>query len=114
MTLEELGLRFKKQYSNRYIVKDSCGNIIPYRHPDLYEFAEKAYSKGEDFFYANPADPKIPNGKQVLAEPEYDFVLYKNLTEEEFTSLFGEYDEGKHLAALVKSLIDDTKEIKEK
>lgn len=94
MTLEELKKKFRKVCTNRLHSTKPDGSMQWYRHPDLYKFSKEAYEKGEVFFYTEPEDPERPNGNQKLCEPKYEYVLDEGLTEEEFVSLFGPYEEG--------------------
>lgn len=87
--LDDLKLLMKCRIANEYPVIDAKGHRQWYRHPDLDEFSEEAFEKGQRFFYAKPANEKDPYGKQILCEPEYEYVLKRPLTKEEFDNLFG-------------------------
>lgn len=86
---DDLKLLLRRRIPNEYPVIDSKGKRQWYRHPDLDKFSKEAYEKGQEFFYAKPADKNNPDGKQVLCEPEYEYVLKRPLTKEEFDNLFG-------------------------
>ena len=88
-----LKCRITNEYLAGYSVINDKGKRQQYRHPDLDEFSKEAYGKGQEFFYAKPANKNDPYGKQVLCEPEYEYVLKRPLTKEEFDNLFGMYNE---------------------
>ncbi len=88
-SFDDLKLLLKYRIPNEYPVIDSKGKRQWYRHPDLDEFSKEAYEKGQEFFYAKPANENDPYGKQVLCEPEYEYVLKRPLIKEEFDNLFG-------------------------
>lgn len=88
-SLDDLKRLFGCRIINKHPTIDSNGNRQWYMHPDLDEFSKQAYEKGQRFFYAKSADKNNPYGKQVLCEPEYDYVLKRPLTKEEFNNLFG-------------------------
>ncbi len=88
-SLDDLKLLLRRRIPNEYLVIDDKGKKQWYRHPDLDEFSKEAYEKGQEFFYAKPANKNDPYGKQVLCEPEYEYVLKRPLTKEEFDNLFG-------------------------
>lgn len=85
-SFDDLKLLLKCRITNEYLAGYS-GQW--YRHPDLDKFSKEAYEKGQRFFYAKPANENDPYGKQVLCEPEYEYVLKRPLTKEEFDNLFG-------------------------
>lgn len=55
-----------------------------YRRGDLTQWAEKAFHKGENYFYHEPVNSKEPYGAQRLCEPKFVYKLKNNLTEDEF------------------------------
>lgn len=86
---DDLKRLLRRRTTNECIVTDDKGKRQWYRHPDLDEFSKQAYEKGQEYFYVKPADKNAPYGKQVLCEPEYEYVLKRPLTKEEFDNLFG-------------------------
>lgn len=86
---DDLKRLLRRRTTNECIVTDDKGNRQWYRHPDLDEFSKQAYEKGQEYFYVKPANKNDPYGKQVLCEPEYEYVLKRPLTKEEFDNLFG-------------------------
>lgn len=86
---DDLKRLLRRRTTNECIVTDDKGKRQWYRHPDLDEFSKQAYEKGQEYFYVKPADKNDPYGKQVLCEPEYEYVLKRPLTKEEFDNLFG-------------------------
>lgn len=63
------------------------GKAMIYGSSDLTRMAKAAYDRGEDYFYCKPADPDRPYGALVECGPEYEYVLLRPLTEEEYNSL---------------------------
>lgn len=91
-SFDDLKLLLKCRITNEYygcLAVDDKGKRQQYRHPDLDKFSKDAYEKGQLFFYAKLADKNDIYGKQVLCEPEYEYVLKRPLTKEEFDNLFG-------------------------
>lgn len=88
-SFDDLKRLLRCRITNEYPVIDDKGKRQWYRHPDLDEFSKQAYEKGQKYFYAKPADKNDIYGKQVLCEPEYEYVLKRPLTKEEFDNLFG-------------------------
>lgn len=88
-SFDDLKRLLRRRTTNECIVTDDKGKRQWYRHPDLDEFSKQAYEKGQECFYVKPADKNDPYGKQVLCEPEYEYVLKRPLTKEEFVNLFG-------------------------
>lgn len=91
-SFDDLKLLLKCRITNEYygcLAVDDKGKRQQYRHPDLDKFSQEAYEKGQKYFYAKPADKNDIYGKQVLCEPEYEYVLKRPLTKEEFDNLFG-------------------------
>ena len=88
-SFDDLKRLLRRRTTNECIVTDDKGKRQWYRHPDLDEFSKQAYEKGQEYFYVKPADKNDPYGKQVLCEPEYEYVLKRPLTKEEFDNLFG-------------------------
>lgn len=86
---DDLKRLLRRRTTNECIVTDDKGKRQWYRHPDLDEFSKQAYEKGQEYFYVKPANKNDPYGKQVLCEPEYEYVLKRPLTKEEFDNLFG-------------------------
>lgn len=86
---DDLKRLLRRRTTNECIVTDDKGKRQWYRHSDLDEFSKQAYEKGQGYFYVKPADKNDPYGKQVLCEPEYEYVLKRPLTKEEFDNLFG-------------------------
>lgn len=78
---------------NDYNVYDSSGNMIWYRHPDLYDICKIAKERGDLCFYAEPEDPSRPYGKQIECEPKYEYVsklridngVYEHWIKDKFT-----------------------------
>ena len=60
-----------------------------YRHPDLMNMSEEAFENGEDWFYTKPKNPNNPYGKQIKADPEYEYEI-SSLNQEEYDMIFGE------------------------
>lgn len=92
-SLSELKTLFKKQVANRYISTCPYGGPQPYLKPNMTEFAEQAYKQKEKYFYCEPIDPDNPNGPQKLCEPKYEYDLERTLAEEEYNSIFSEYED---------------------
>ena len=92
-SLSELKQLFKKQIANRYISTCPYGGPQPYLKPNMTKFAEQAYKCKEEYFYCEPIDPNNPNGPQKLCEPKYEYDLERSLTEEEYNSIFLEYED---------------------
>lgn len=88
-SFDDLKRLLRRRTTNECIVTDDKGKRQWYRHPDLDEFSKQAYEKGQEYFYVKSADKNDPYGKQVLCEPEYEYVLKRPLTKEEFDNLFG-------------------------
>ena len=53
-------------------------------------WAAEAFSRGENYFCAEPVNPKEPYGKLKLTKPRYVYTCSRALTEEEFKAVFGE------------------------
>lgn len=52
------------------------GSTVPvsYKRADLWEWAQEAYKRGEDVFYARPVEPGNKYGALELCEPTYGYV----------------------------------------
>lgn len=87
--IKDLKSCFDKVCINAYVAKESSGKQQHCRHPDLEAFATEAFENNNKFFYAEPKNPEMPYGKQVLATPKYEYRLSRNITEEEFNAIFG-------------------------
>lgn len=61
-----------------------------YRHPVLDELSKDAFNNGKPIFYAD-MDPK--SGTIKLSEPKYRYALTRDLSEQEFNSIFGNIKE---------------------
>lgn len=88
--MNQLQHLFHKTYTNMF---PSCydGDMTQpmlYRREDLAKWAKEACERGEKQFYADPVDPKDPEGTLKLAKPNYKYKLSRSLTEEEFQALF--------------------------
>ena len=82
------------KYERKYV----DGKIVPgerektvqwYRHPDLFEMSNEAFENGVDWFYTKPLNPDNPYGKQIKADPEYEYEI-SSLNQEEYDTIFGE------------------------
>ena len=86
-----------KRYDNLYIAWESKKDNKPqwYLRPDLHEWAKQARAQGEDYFYAQPVDPKDPYGKLELCEPTHHYKstfkiennIYENWLDGEYTKV---------------------------
>lgn len=93
---------------NMFKTCDEKGEIILYRHPDLYELAKKAKEEGKYEFYAVPKDMNNPFGKLVESEPIYIFRsnfnidggIYENWFKDSFTKCILE---AKNKSQLIKA-----------
>lgn len=65
-----------KRYDNLYIAWESKKDNKPqwYRRPDLHEWAKQARERGEDYFYAQPVNPKDPYGKLEFREGDNSMI----------------------------------------
>ena len=88
-TKEDLKKCFRKDCVNIYSAEEN-GKPRLYRRTDLTTWAAEAFSRGENYFCAEPVDPKKPYGKLKLAKPRYVYTCSRALTEEEFKAVFGE------------------------
>lgn len=84
---EELLTLFTKTCVNGYPAIKNDKRPMLYRRNDLTTWAQEAFDRGEPCFYAEPVDPKRPNGKLRLCEPEYKYKLSRMLDESEFELL---------------------------
>ena len=100
-TKEDLKKCFRKDCVNIYSAEDD-GKPRLYRRTDLTTWAAEAFSRGENYFCAEPVNPKEPCGKLKLAKPRYVYTCSRALTEEEFKAVFGEKEW--HILPLEKSL----------
>ena len=93
MTFDELKELMVRKCTNLYratnVVKGQK-QPMRYQRTDLTEWAAEAYANGEQYFYADYINPDDPTGGMVLAEPNYEYNLGRNLSEEEYLSLFGD------------------------
>lgn len=64
-----------------------------YRRSDLSMWAKEAFENGENYFYCEPVDPVNQYGKLQKCEPHYEYKMVRNLTVEEYESLFSNKDE---------------------
>lgn len=83
---------FRKTCINRFPAYEYVDDEkVPrlYRREDFSRFAEDAFKKGEDYFYAEPVSANNPNGPYKLCEPKYVYELKHSLTEEEFKDFIG-------------------------
>lgn len=88
-TKEDLKKCFRTDCVNIYSAEEN-GKPRLYRRTDLTTWAAEAFSRGENYFCAEPVDPKKPYGKLKLAKPRYVYTCSRALTEEEFKAVFGE------------------------
>lgn len=91
-SLDDLKYLFDKSCTNAYPAEQYENNKrvpMSYRRDDLSRWAEEAFNNGKAYFYAEPVNPKDPCGRLRLTEPKYVYKLCRNLTEEEFQTLFG-------------------------
>lgn len=88
-TKEDLKKCFRKDCVNVYSAEEG-GKPRLYRRTDLTMWAAEAFARGEEYFYAEPVDPKEPYGELKLAKPRYVYTCSRALTEEEFETVFGE------------------------
>lgn len=85
---DELKFLFRRVCTNAYPATTPDGKPRPYRRDDLSRWAKEASDKNESHFYAEPTNPKQPNGKLRLCDPEYEYRLTRGLSEKEFAILF--------------------------
>lgn len=91
MTKEELKKLFVERCTTSHRAIDTkTGKAMLYLRKDLTDMAKSAYESGKSSFHCKPADPNQPYGKLVECEPEYEYVLSRPLTPEEYKSLFTE------------------------
>lgn len=88
-TKEDLKKCFKIKCLNVYSAEED-GQPRLYRRSDLTQWAAEAFARGENYFCAEPVDPKEPYGKLKLAKPRYVYTCSRALTEEEFKAVFGD------------------------
>ena len=88
-TKEDLKKCFRKECVNAYSAEDD-GKPRLYRREDLTQWAKEAFERGENYFCAEPGDPKKPYGKLKLATPRYVYTCSRALSEEEFEAVFEE------------------------
>lgn len=88
-TKEDLKKCFRKDCVNIYSAEEN-GKPRLYRRTDLTTWAAEAFSRGENYFCAEPVNPKEPYGKLKLTKPRYVYTCSRALTEEEFKAVFGE------------------------
>jgi hypothetical protein len=81
--MKDLKDYFKKVCINEYHSEYPDGELLWYRHPDLYALAKKAHAEGKKVFYAEETKNGI-----VEAEPRYRYIAHISLTEEEYNKLF--------------------------
>lgn len=84
---DELLALFTKTCVNGYPAIKNDKRPMLYRRNDLTTWAQEAFDRGEPCFYAEPVDPKHPNGKLRLCAPEYKYKLSRMLDESEFELL---------------------------
>ncbi len=87
MNLQELKLLFRKTCINS-LPAEKDGKPMNYRRADLSAWAKEACENGQSVFYTTPIDPKNPNGKLKLCEPEYRYTPIRGLFPEEYNLLF--------------------------
>lgn len=89
--LRYLQERFIRVCTNWYSAKNYKTNEPTwYKRGDLWQWAQEAYERGEDYFYAEPVDHNNPNGKLRLCEPHYEYKFVDTLSEEEYKNVFKE------------------------
>lgn len=91
MDKPELEKLFVKVCTNAYsAVEFRNGKKVPrlYLRNDLSLWAKEAFEKGEKYFYCEPVNPDSQCGRLQLCEPKFEYKLTRNLTVEEYESLF--------------------------
>lgn len=91
--LERLKPLFVKHCTNAYSAVSSTGDRQLYRRDDLDKWSMEAYERGEQYFYAEPVDPRDPYGTLHLVEPKYIYHISLTLSEKEYKELFDEADD---------------------
>lgn len=85
---------FRKRYKNEYraidINKNGVEVPMEYRREDLSKWAKEAFDAGKYYFFARPINPSVPYGKLELCEPEFEYVLWHPLSQDELNEIFGE------------------------
>lgn len=73
-----------------------CVNAYPsaarYRRGDFVKWAKEASERGDTFFFADPDNKDDSNDTYHLAEPRYVYRLKRDLSEEEFKTIFNWQD----------------------
>lgn len=87
-TLDDLSQCFSVTCMNAHPASNN-GKPMLYRRNDLYQWSKETFENGKNYFFVEPVDPKKPNGELRLSEPRFEYKLKRNLTKEEFTSVFG-------------------------
>lgn len=90
--LERFKPLFVKYCTNAYPAVSSTGDRQLYRRDDLNQWSKEAYECGEQYFCAEPVDPRDPHGSLHLVEPKYSYHLSLTLSEKEYKELFDETD----------------------
>ena len=89
-TKEDLKKCFRKDCVNIYSAEEN-GKPRLYRRTDLTTWAAEAFSRGENYFCAEPVNPKEPYGKLKLTKPRYVYTCSRALTEEEFLKMYSAF-----------------------
>lgn len=92
-SLERFKPLFVKYCTNAYFAISPTGSRQPYLRDDLDKWSKEAYERGEQYFYAEPVDPRDPHGTLHLVEPKYNYHLSLTLSEAEYKELFDEADD---------------------
>lgn len=79
MILEDL---FEKRCSNEFLTTDKSGRVKWYSNPSMYLASINAYNEGKSSFYGS-----LVNGKFILENPRYEYILKKPLNEKEYSYL---------------------------
>lgn len=87
-TLDDLRQCFSMTCMNAHQASNNEKPML-YKRNDLYQWSKEAFENGKDYFFVEPVDPEKPNGELRLSEPRFEYKLKRNLTKEEFNSVFG-------------------------
>lgn len=79
MILDDL---FEKRCTNEFDAVGKLGEVKIYINPSMYLASINAYNEGKKTFYGCTID-----GKFVVQEPRYEYVLKKPLSEKEYLYL---------------------------
>lgn len=100
-------------YVNRYPAVDKDRNQpVLYRRSDLYTWAKEAFERGEQYFYARPADPNKPYGAMEPCKPDHIYTcliglekgLYEDWINEAMTKVVcGARDKSRLLRAIERA-----------